>query len=373
MMRNAGVDPSSLFLAASGGEFRGLSQLLGMGVNPNVTDSKGLTPLHYSSRIGCPKCVQVLLEYGADPNVQSQMGETPLHFAAMNGHDRIVDILLKSGADASIEDYGGARALDYADYRGYDSLSNYLLPKSVPKNVTPETYFQMIDDNDLAAVQFALAAGVSPDYFNGEDYPVHYAMRNGHGEIALALIKGGCAIDSRSNGSTPLHVAAYKGLQTLVKVLLKKGADINDKNSLNGNTPLLFAMKNGKKETSRLLLQHGADVQIQNFSGTSPLSEAVRSIHGDWMSLFSETGALRRVNRDMLLTLCIQNAKMKMAFSLSVASGNFGEFRYISDRAEPCQLRVIADNGNVFDTLTMIQDQARIGRAQHCMELIDAL
>jgi len=58
-------------------------------------------------------------------------------------------------------------------------------------------------------------------------------------------------------GGTALMLAAQKGHKEVVKLLLKKGANVNAKNDL-GWTALDFAAKEGYKEIVKLLKAYGA-------------------------------------------------------------------------------------------------------------------
>jgi ankyrin repeat protein len=290
----------------------------------------------------------------------------------MNGHDKVIDILIKSGADPSIPDGSGALPVDYADFRGHDSLAHYLLPKSVPKDITPEKLFDLIDDNDIESLAFALSAGVDPNYFNGNEYPIHHALRTGHLNAAIALVKGGADINTRSKGSTALHVAAYKGYTPFCKLLIKNGADVNEKNSQSGNTPLLYAMRNGKVETAKELINMSADPLIANNFGDTPLMEAINDRSNKYMNLMMSTGALNRVNREVLMSMCVQAGRTGLAFTLSVGKGDYSEFEFISDTATPLQVLAFAESTNPLKTLDLIKSQSSLGHTITTFCLVDS-
>ncbi len=64
-------------------------------------------------------------------------------------------------------------------------------------------------------------------------------------------------------GDTPLHIAAIKGDETIVRRLLSAGADPNRKGE-HGFTPLHEAIQQGHIGVVELLLKSGADSQIRN-------------------------------------------------------------------------------------------------------------
>ena len=87
-------------------------------------------------------------------------------------------------------------------------------------------------------------------------------------------------------GESPLHQAAVKGHEAVVKVLLSKGADINQADN-NGTSPLLAAVGNVRVAVVILLLSSGANVNLADNKGKSPLHDA--AMHwGD----YSNRGAL---------------------------------------------------------------------------------
>ena len=72
---------------------------------------------------------------------------------------------------------------------------------------------------------------------------LHYAVFNGHTEIAKHLIGRGAAINATSpNGSTPLMMAAREGREDLAKILIDSGADPQAKNDW-GDSALTLAMR----------------------------------------------------------------------------------------------------------------------------------
>lgn len=73
-------------------------------------------------------------------------------------------------------------------------------------------------------------------------------------------------IPDPNNGNTPIHIAAQNGHNELVKLLIRKKADLNAKNG-KGNTGLHMAIGYDYYETAMLLINNGADQEIVNEMG----------------------------------------------------------------------------------------------------------
>lgn len=65
------------------------------------------------------------------------------------------------------------------------------------------------------------------------------------------------------DGQTPLWLAAAKGHEAIVRLLIKEGADIHIKDK-HGRTPLLLAAMKGHEAILQLLLNKGADTRMVN-------------------------------------------------------------------------------------------------------------
>lgn len=87
-------------------------------------------------------------------------------------------------------------------------------------------------------------------------------------EIAGMLIDAGADINARNRhkvfgpGNSPLSAAVYQDRREVVRLLIGRGADVNQGDNA-GWTPLHLAVANGRLETARLLLQAGADPSVQ--------------------------------------------------------------------------------------------------------------
>lgn len=76
-----------------------------------------------------------------------------------------------------------------------------------------------------------------------------------------------------TDGSTPLHCAAWKGHEEVATALLDAGADVNahNQNTHWGTTPLHAAAHANNTAIVRLLLARGADKEAEDSSGKTPL------------------------------------------------------------------------------------------------------
>ena len=74
-----------------------VSLLIEAGVNVNVANSYGTTPLHNAAKWGSEAMVAMLVKAGAAVNVSNNLGKRPLHYAR-DHNPRVCHILLRAGA-----------------------------------------------------------------------------------------------------------------------------------------------------------------------------------------------------------------------------------------------------------------------------------
>lgn len=123
--------------------------------------------------------------------------------------------------------------------------------------------------------------------------PILFKAVMGENEIMVRrLLERGANINLKDDydGSTPLHCAVYYNSDTLVKLLLRQGADITAKNNL-GYTALHWATISGHETVVQLLLEFKADIDEKDKDGYSALHWATRSGHERVIQLLLKHGA----------------------------------------------------------------------------------
>lgn len=114
---------------------------LAAGINPNIQDASGWTPLEHASYNGFKNSVIILLNAKADPNIQDNMRRTPLLLAIINDEVDIVRLLLRAGANPNII-YNQGTALDYAiENKNYEiiKLLQELRRQAIKKEIIEST------------------------------------------------------------------------------------------------------------------------------------------------------------------------------------------------------------------------------------------
>jgi hypothetical protein len=103
------------------------------------------------------------------------------------------------------------------------------------------------------------------------------AAKKGNVEAVRALLDAdpGLILARDSDGSTPLHCAAWKGNEEVVVLLVERGAALMDENENDhwGGTPLHAAAHANHRAIAETLIRAGADVHFRSRNGRTPLEE----------------------------------------------------------------------------------------------------
>ena len=108
--------------------------------------------------------------------------------------------------------------------------------------------------------------------------PLHLAASRGHVSIVSALIAAGANVNAKDNfrGETPLQYAASGGHISIVSALIAAGAGVNFKDNY-GKTPLHLAASGGHVSIVATLIAAGANVNVRGRFGYTPLHDAAYS------------------------------------------------------------------------------------------------
>ncbi len=213
-------------------------------------DLCGDRPLTLACLMQRDDAVQALLDAHANPNLPSNTGITPLMIAAATGREKLVSTLLAKQADPNAHDSS----------RGYTPLDIAVVAES------PEVVSALIKAGSHVD---SLVAD-----FGTRRTPLSLAAETGNVEITRLLLNQGAEVDlCYPDTATALSYACTSRNPDCVKLLLDHGADPNAHGRL--SSPLSLASAYGEPEIMKLLLRRGARVDDEVGDGTNPLIQAV--------------------------------------------------------------------------------------------------
>jgi ankyrin repeat protein len=171
----------------------------------------------------------------------------------------IVKLLLNNGADMSDKDTYHQTVYTYTASIGDVELMEFLFQKS-KENISQK-------DLNLSLCE---------------------ASYNGHEDIVKLLLEKGAEVNNSWNlGENALMKAARRNFPKVVKLLCNSGADL-EKSDSKGNTALQYAAYEGSLDVVKLLLEYGANIETRNNLNWSSLMQAVLMGHLDVVELLLE-------------------------------------------------------------------------------------
>jgi ankyrin repeat protein len=106
----------------------------------------------------------------------------------------------------------------------------------------------------------------------------------------LLLAKGADIQARNSGGFTALHAAAYAGSVPIAKLLLQKGAVLEDAENKAGVTPMMVAGEQNQLAVVELLIAQGADPRRPEIHGYLPITRALWKGNKDIVRLYKQHG-----------------------------------------------------------------------------------
>jgi len=106
-------------------DLEALKREIGNGMDVNLQNTYGWTPLHIAIRRDRRDMVAYLLEQGADINKVDGVGWTPLMEAVMDDMPELCAFLIEKGADVTIANTRGGTAKMLVQKFGRESMAKY--------------------------------------------------------------------------------------------------------------------------------------------------------------------------------------------------------------------------------------------------------
>ena len=196
------------------------------GINVNLANSQGRTPLHHTALYYSAESVQALIDAGANVNASDNRGRTPLmdacsdvNFAACDlAH---VEVLLKAGADPNAIGDAGALPLRRFPSRGGR--------KGQPEKTGRSVLHEAANFADPGRIKALIDAGAEVNRIDSQGAtPLILAITEEKIENALELLRNGADpnLGTNKEGRSPLIIASAFLSAELVEAILNAGADI---------------------------------------------------------------------------------------------------------------------------------------------------
>ncbi|THY51349.1 hypothetical protein D6C99_04500 [Aureobasidium pullulans] len=241
-------------------------------------------------------CIGYLMSLPIDQFWDPNQNEFP--FAAIASHwmehakvaeatdDTLVQLILKlyqmesarlgtaTGNNELYNHTGGNGKLGYRDWgNGIYDRSYLVLSKSLPYQEDPGVLYER---------------------------PLTHASYWGLETVLHRLLEAGSDVNADQYLDNPLHTAAFNGHDSVVKMLLGNGANVNGTNDGQLSIPLIAASFNGHVKTAQILMQHGASIYARSMRGYDAFQMATSLSRSEFLRFLLESRLLLEKPSDIL-------------------------------------------------------------------------
>lgn len=269
------------------------------------------SPMHVAIASGQTELIKLMIDRKDKINTPGPAGILPIHIAAYMGNIKMVNALLGAKANPSLKCDGGFNALHWAVLGGNSAAIEIILNSENPPDIWAETDQGFVATHLAARINAVRCIQIFPELRDQGTRaemltPAHIAAFHGYTEFLVALVKAGVDIDTTARqgwrvshfaaiagqtqlidsltdlgitlideplevtGFTPLHIAALRGHENIVKSLIKTGANPG-KRAANGWTAAHMAAVSGDKDTLETIVAHAPELMNEEVNALKAL------------------------------------------------------------------------------------------------------
>jgi len=279
---------NALHWASFDGDLAAVEQLLDRGADLNARTKDGWTPLYRAACVGRRenrRVAELLIARGADINAKTAKGTTPIAGALEGRHLAMAEYLHSKGAVTTDEERAQFLPPDpKAVFKIKVGKTTWLGQaieddelETVKRLIAMGADVNLKDDLDSTYLGELLSYAKSAELEEARVEMIDLLLANGANpngrylrDIALGLvdspivlerlIKAGADVNAKDeNGDSALHVAIRGAEKATFEMLAANGANLEARSQL--GTPLQLAVRLGRKDIVELLLRLGAQTQ----------------------------------------------------------------------------------------------------------------
>ena len=323
-----------LIIAASRGNVEIVRALLDHGAHAVAKEKSGVTallavseslyPPDYESmkaaerRAGSQRyraILRLLLDHGADLRARSRVSASALCDAVAYNQQEAIALLLDRGADPNAPE--DRTPLQVAIENDNIQVAKILLARGAKAN--PTGVPPLVLTSNLALLRLLLDHGADPNarydwnvesMQEDDETALIRAARQNRLPVVRLLLSRGADINETSNlgGKSALMLAARQGSVSAVHYLVDHGAAVNAHDKT-GETALMLAAGEGSLSIVRCLLDHGAEIDAREKNGATALSFATEADEKSVIALLKIRGGKKQhqsIGRRFLSILWLQ-------------------------------------------------------------------
>ncbi|CAI9637878.1 unnamed protein product [Alternaria burnsii] len=290
---------SVLDAAALWGNANMVRLLLEKGAPPNADDGGAISS---ACSVGAHAALRVFLEHGVQTETKGD-GDTwpPLHTAIQKGAWQCVQELLRFKSDANHECPGGTPLVFAVEAKRLDMVQLLVehgadVNKRHDEHMATALQTAVSQEGGLAMMEWLVNKGADVNLRTPESSPLFDACLKGDVDMVRLLLDKGAKVNDVCSQWTPLH-GAYRSAD-VTRLLLEAGASVDEVVAGSERSPLFLAAEWGQTDVVTVLVEHHADVNlpyrpadVDTLSGFTPLLAALKAGHGDTARVLLEAGA----------------------------------------------------------------------------------